>query len=177
MRAVVVDETGGPEVLRYTDVPDPVPGDTDLLVRVDAAGINFIDTYFRSGAYPRNLPYIVGDEGSGVVEAVGTAVTEFAVGDRVAWCAAPGSYAELVSVPTDKALLVPDALAPSVAASALLQGMTAHYLVNSTYPVKRRDTVLVHAGSGGTGLLLTQMAVAKGATVITTVSTDRKSVV
>jgi NADPH2:quinone reductase len=174
MHAVVVNRTGGPEVLEYTEVPDPQPGDSDLLVKVDAAGINFIDTYFRRGMYPRPLPYTVGDEGSGVVESVGSQVSTFTVGDRVAWSAAPGSYADKVVVPADKALRVPDHVSAPEAASVLLQGMTAHYLANSTYPIQSGDVVLIHAGAGGTGLLLTQLAKAKGATVITTVSTDQK---
>lgn len=174
MRAVLVRRTGGPDVLEYTDVPDPEPGPTDLLVRVQATGINFIDTYFRSGAYPRTLPYVVGDEASGVVEQVGSEVTDFANGDRVAWASAPGSYAELVAVPAAVALSVPDEVDPPRAASVLLQGMTAHYLCESTYPVVDGDTLLIHAGAGGVGLLLTQLAARKGATVITTVSTDEK---
>ena len=174
MRAVLVTRTGGPDVLDVTDVPDPVPGPADLLVRVQASGINYIDTYFRSGSYPRELPYVPGDEGTGVVEQVGSEVSEFSVGDRVAWAAAPGSYAELVRVPAASAIAVPAGVDPPQAASVLLQGMTAHYLIESTYPVQSGDVVLVHAGAGGVGLILTQLVTAKGATVITTVSTDEK---
>ncbi|MBY6679633.1 quinone oxidoreductase [Rhodococcus sp. BP-316] len=174
MRAVLVTRTGGPDVLDVTDVPDPVPGPADLLVRVQAAGINYIDTYFRSGSYPRELPYVPGDEGTGVVEQVGSEVSGFSVGDRVAWAAAPGSYAELVRVPAASAIAVPAGVDPPQAASVLLQGMTAHYLIESTYPVRSGDVVLVHAGAGGVGLILTQLVTAKGATVITTVSTDEK---
>ncbi|MDI9916895.1 quinone oxidoreductase [Rhodococcus sp. IEGM 1379] len=174
MQAIYVSETGGPDVLTVSEQPDPTPGANDLLVRTEAIGINFIDTYFRMGMYPRNLPYIPGDEGSGVVEAVGTDVTEFSVGDRVAWAAATGSYAEKVVVPSDVAVKVPDGVPAPVAASALLQGMTAHYLAKSTYPIQAGDTILVHAGAGGVGLILTQMAVAFGARVITTVSSDAK---
>ncbi|AMY19035.1 MULTISPECIES: quinone oxidoreductase family protein [Nocardiaceae] len=179
MRAILVTRTGGPDVLDLTDVPDPSPGPGDLLVRVDAAGINYIDTYFRTGTYPRDLPYVPGDEGTGVVEAVGDGVDgadgDFSVGDRVAWASAPGSYAELAVVPAAVAVRVPDGVDAPQAASVLLQGMTAHYLVESTYPVQAGDTVLVHAGAGGVGLLLTQLVVAKGATAITTVSTDEKA--
>lgn len=174
MRAVLVTRTGGPDVLDVTDVPDPVPGPADLLVRVQASGINYIDTYFRSGSYPRELPYVPGDEGTGVVEQVGSEVFGFSVGDRVAWAAAPGSYAELVRVPAASAIAVPAGVDPPQAASVLLQGMTAHYLIESTYPVRSGDVVLVHAGAGGVGLILTQLVTAKGATVITTVSTDEK---
>ncbi|MBY6687017.1 quinone oxidoreductase [Rhodococcus sp. BP-149] len=174
MRAVLVTRTGGPDVLDVTDVPDPVPGPADLLVRVQASGINYIDTYFRSGSYPRELPYVPGDEGTGLVEQVGSEVSGFSVGDRVAWAAAPGSYAELVRVPAASAIAVPAGVDPPQAASVLLQGMTAHYLIESTYPVRSGDVVLVHAGAGGVGLILTQLVTAKGATVITTVSTDEK---
>lgn len=174
MRAIVVSQFGGPEVLVPTEVPDPTVGAGDLLVATDAIGINFIDTYFRTGTYARDVPYVPGDEGSGVVLEVGSGVTDFAVGDRVAWAAAPGSYAEKVAVPATVAVKVPDGVAPESAASALLQGMTAHYLIESAYPAQAGDTVLVHAGAGGVGLLLTQMAAAKDVKVITTVSSDEK---
>ncbi|PTR27653.1 NADPH2:quinone reductase [Rhodococcus sp. OK519] len=174
MRAIVVSENGGPEVLTPTDVPDPQPGPGDLLVATDAIGINFIDTYIRAGTYASELPYIPGNEGTGTVVAVGSDVTEFGVGDRVAWAEAQGSYAEKVVVPAALAVDVPAGVAPEQAASALLQGMTAHYLIESTYPARADETILVHAGAGGVGLLLTQMAAAKGVKVITTVSTDEK---
>jgi len=174
MRAIVVSENGGPDVLTPTEVPDPQPGPDDLLVATDAIGVNFIDTYIRAGIYPTELPYVPGNEGTGVVVAVGPAVTEFGVGDRVAWADAVGGYAEKVVVPASAAVDVPDGVAPELAASALLQGMTAHYLVESAYPARPGETVLVHAGAGGVGLLLTQMATAKGVKVITTVSTDEK---
>lgn len=161
--------------MNVVDIPIPTPGPGQLLVRIDAIGINYIDTYFRRGLYPRALPYVPGDEGSGVIEQVGANVTEFAPGHRVAWAAAPGSYAEHVLVDASSAIAVPDGVPADQAASALLQGMTAHYLIESTYPAQRGDTVLVHAGAGGVGLLLTQMAVAKGVNVITTVSTDAKA--
>ncbi|MFI8565864.1 quinone oxidoreductase family protein [Rhodococcus sp. NPDC078407] len=175
MRAIRVDATGGPEVLTVVDVPVPTPSPTQILVRTDAIGINYIDTYFRRGLYPRPLPYVPGDEGSGVVDEIGSEVTTFAVGDRVAWAAAPGSYAEYVLVDVSSAISVPDGVPADQAASALLQGITAHYLIESTYPAQRSDTVLVHAGAGGVGLMLTQLAVAKGVEVITTVSTDAKA--
>lgn len=174
MRSIQVSENGGPEVLKYVEVPDPRIGPEQLLVDVDASGVNYIDVYFRIGRYPQPLPYIPGSEGTGVVAEVGSAVTEFAVGDRVAWAAAPGSYAERVAVNAAVAIRVPDGVAPETAASVLLQGMTAHYLLNSIYEPKPGESVLVHAGAGGTGLFLTQLAVAKGARVITTVSSDEK---
>lgn len=161
--------------MTVVDLPVPTPGAGQILVRTDAIGINYIDTYFRSGLYPRALPYVPGDEGSGVIDQIGSDVTDFAPGDRVAWAAAPGSYAEYVLVDASSAISVPDGVPADQAASALLQGMTAHYLIESTYPAQRGDTVLVHAGAGGVGLLLTQLAVAKGVNVITTVSTDAKA--
>ncbi|WP_068271099.1 quinone oxidoreductase family protein [Aldersonia kunmingensis] len=175
MRAIQVSEHGGPEVLVLAEVPDPQIGPKQLLVRVDASGVNYIDTYFRTGAYPRPLPYIAGEEGSGVVEAVGSDVTDIAVGSRVAWAAASGSYAELVAVDVDAAIPVPDEVGAPEAASALLQGMTAHYLLNSVYRPEAGETVLVHAGAGGVGAMLTQLAVARGVRVITTCSTDEKA--
>ena len=174
MRCILVSRLGGPDVLEPMEIPDPQPGPGDLLVRSDAIGVNFIDTYFRTGAYPRTLPYIPGDEGSGVVEAVGADVRDFVPGDRVAWCGAPDSYAQMVVVPAAIAITVPDQVPAPQAASALAQGMTAHYLAYSTYPVQSGDTVLVHAGAGGVGLLLTQLATNLGARVITTVSSDRE---
>ncbi|SNS22070.1 quinone oxidoreductase family protein [Rhodococcoides kyotonense] len=174
MRATEIRETGGPEVLQSVDIDEPTPAEGELLVRVEAIGINFIDTYFRKGLYSRSLPYVPGDEGAGIVEQVGPSVTEFVVGQRVAWAAAPGSYAEKVIVPARVAVAVPDGVPADQAASALLQGMTAHYLLESTYPARTGETVLVHAGAGGVGLILTQLAVAKGVSVITTVSSDIK---
>ncbi len=174
MRAIIVSEFGGPDVLQITDLPDPVPGPTEVLVRTDAVGVNFIDTYRRTGAYPMELPYVAGCEGAGVVVAVGNLVGGLRVGDRVAWADAPGSYAELVVVPADKAVPVPAGVGAPQAASALLQGMTAHYLLHSVYEAQPGETVLVHAGAGGVGLILTQLAAARGVRVITTVSTDEK---
>jgi len=174
MRAVVATRAGGPEVLSYDEVPDPTPGAGEALVRVAAAGVNFIDTYRRSGVYPMAYPHVVGSEGAGVVEAVGDGVTRFAAGDRVAWSAGPGSYAELVVVREDDLLAVPDGVPDETAAALPLQGMTAHYLVASTFPVQPGSTVLVHAAAGGVGLLLTQLATRRGGRVIATVGTAEK---
>lgn len=174
MRAIQVSEHGGPEVLVATEVDDPVIGPNQLLVDTEAAGVNFIDTYIRTGTYPQAVPYIPGSEGTGVVAEAGSEVTEFTVGDRVAWAAAPGSYAEKVAVDAAVAVAVPDGVPAAVAASALLQGMTAHYLIESVYKPQPGETILVHAGAGGVGLLLTQLAAARGIRVITTVSTDAK---
>ncbi|WP_433684401.1 quinone oxidoreductase family protein [Nocardia sp. CA-119907] len=174
MHAIQVSEHGGPEVLNYVEVPDPQVGPDQLLVDTEAIGINFIDTYIRTGRYPQAVPYVPGAEGTGVVAEIGANVTEFAVGDRVAWAAAPGSYAQRVAVPAAVAIKVPDGVDAPVAASALLQGMTAHYLIESIYKPEPGETVLVHAGAGGVGLLLTQLAAARGVRVITTVSSDAK---
>jgi NADPH2:quinone reductase len=174
MRAVQVPEAGGPEVLTHTELPDPEPGPGEILVEVAAAGVNYIDTYQRQGLYPMPTPYVAGLEGAGRVRALGDGVTEFAVGDRVAWSETLGSYAELVAVPAAKAVAVPDAVADDLAVGALLQGMTAHFLVHDTYPVRPGDDVLVHAAAGGVGLLLTQLVTARGGRVIATVSTAAK---
>lgn len=171
-KAVVVRETGGPEVLEHTDVEPRTPGDGELLVRVAAAGVNYIDTYQRSGQYPVPLPTALGLEGAG--EVVVSNSPDFAVGDKVAWMSVLGSYASEVVVPAASAVRVPAELDVELAAAALLQGITAHYLIHSTYVVKEGDRVLVHAAAGGVGLLLTQWAKSKGATVVATVSTDEK---
>ncbi|MGP4015668.1 quinone oxidoreductase family protein [Saccharopolyspora sp. 5N708] len=174
MRAIRVATNGGPEVLEHTEVeaPDPQPG--QLLVEVAAAGVNFIDTYQRSGIYKMKLPFTPGSEGAGKVVAVGSDVTGFQVGDRVGWAMAPGSYAERALVPADKAVLVPDGVDDRTAAAALLQGLTAHYLVTSTHQVRTGETALVHAAAGGMGLLLTQLIKSRGGNVIGTVSTPEK---
>ena len=174
MRAVVMTETGGPDVLHVEDVPTPTPGAGEVLVAVAAAGVNFIDTYRRDGTYPVALPHVPGVEGAGTVAQVGEGV-ELAVGDRVAWADAAGSYAEQVVVSADQAVRVPDSLADDAAGSVLLQGMTAHYLITSIGGAEAGDTVLVHAGAGGTGLLLTQLAAARGIRVITAVSSEAKA--
>ncbi len=175
MKAIQIEQHGGPEVLTYTDVPDPTPGAGEVLVRLAAAGVNFIDTYHRTGLYPVDLPRILGLEGAGTVESVGDGVREFAPGDRVAYTNVPASYAERVVVPTAELVRVPDGVDFSTAAAALLQGMTAHYLSHSTYPIQEGDTVLVHAAAGGVGLLLVQMAKMRGARVLGTVSTEEKA--
>jgi NADPH:quinone reductase len=174
VRAIQISSAGGPDVLTSVELPDPQAGPGTLLVEVAAAGVNYIDTYQREGIYPMSLPYVPGLEGAGRVRAVGEGVTEFAVGDRVAWSETLGSYAELVAVPADKAVAVPDALSDEVAAAALLQGMTAHCLVTDCHPVQPGQDVLVHAAAGGLGLMLTQLATARGGRVIGTVSTPEK---
>ncbi len=174
MRAIQITEHGGPEVLIPTELPDPTAGDGELLVEVTTAGVNYIDTYQRQGIYPMTLPYTPGMEGTGRVRAVGDGVTDFAVGDRVAWAEPLGSYAELAVVPAEHAVAVPDAVSDDDAVGAMLQGMTAHFLVHDAYPVRSGDSVLVHAAAGGVGLLLTQLASGSGARVIATVSTAEK---
>jgi NADPH:quinone reductase len=174
VRAIQVTETGGPDVLRLTELPDPEPGEGQLLVKVAAVGVNYIDTYHRSGAYPMSLPFIPGSEGSGTVVAVGPDVDNIAVGDQVAWALGSGSYAELAVVAAEKAVPVPDEVNIEIAGGCLLQGMTAHYLVVSVHAVQPGETVLVHAAAGGMGLLLTQLATARGGRVIGTVSTAAK---
>jgi len=172
--AVVVRATGGPEVLEFAQIDVPEPGTGELLVDVAAAGVNYIDTYHRRGLYPKDLPFTPGNEGAGVVAAVGPDVTGFAVGDHVAWAEAAGSYAQRAIVPAHSAFAVPEGVSDEVAAASMLQGLTAHYLVTSTYPVKPGDTVLIHAAAGGVGLLLVQTAKSRGGKVIATVSTAEK---
>jgi NADPH2:quinone reductase len=174
MRAVVVPAHGNSSVLEYTELPDPVPGPGEVLVDVAAAGINFIDVYHREGRYPMPLPLVPGSEGAGTVSAVGPGVTDVVVGDRVAWASVIGSYASKAVVPADKAVVLPEGLSPDLAAAVMLQGLTAHYLVHSTYPVRQGDDVLVHAAAGGVGLLVIQMAKMLGARVIGTVSSAEK---
>ncbi|GAA3874597.1 quinone oxidoreductase [Saccharothrix violaceirubra] len=173
-KAVVVRTPGGPEALEYTDVDAVAPGPGELLVEVAAAGVNYIDTYHRSGAYPLPAPFGVGLEGAGRVVGVGDDVGTVRVGDRVAWASAQGSYAERVVVPARNAILVPEGVADEVAGALPLQGLTAHYLVRSTFEVGADHTILVHAAAGGVGLLLVQLAKARGARVIGTVSTEAK---
>lgn len=175
MKAIVVSQHGGPEVLAYSDAPEPIIKPTDLLVRVAAAGINYIDTYQRSGAYAMALPFTPGLEGAGTVIEVGSEVTDFAVGDAVAWTSNLGSYAELVALDASKAVRVPAGIELTQAAQAMLQGITAHYLITSVFEVKPGTTALVHAAAGGVGLLLCQMITARGGTVIGTVSTEAKA--
>jgi NADPH2:quinone reductase len=175
MHAIEVAETGGPEVLNYVEKPQPSPGPGEVLIRAEAIGVNFIDTYFRSGSYPRELPFVLGTEVAGTVAAVGDGVTGLNVDDRVATAAASGAYAELSTAPAHLVAHVPSAVGFDVAASALLKGMTAHYLIKSVYPVQSGDVVLVHAGAGGVGHILTQWATSLGVRVITTVSTPAKA--
>ncbi len=174
MRAIQITETGGPEVLQLAELPDPQPGPGQLVVEVAASGVNYIDTYHRSGAYPMPLPFVPGSEGAGTVTAVGAGADDVAVGDRVAWATSLGSYAEQAVVPADQAVPVPDGVDIDIAAGCLLQGMTAHYLAVSVHAVQPGETVLVHAAAGGMGQLLTQLATASGARVIGTVSTPAK---
>ena len=176
MHAIRIHEHGGPEVLRYDEVPTSEPGPGEARVRVEAAGLNYIDIYHRTGLYPSaNMPFMPGMEGAGVVEAVGPDVTEVNVGDRVAYAMHQGSYGESAVVPSWLLVPLPDALDTQSAAAAMLQGMTAHYLTHSTYPLGTGDTVLVHAAAGGVGLLLIQMAKTLGARVLGTVSTAEKA--
>ena len=175
MHAIEVSETGGPEVLRYVEVPEPKPGRGEVLIKAEAIGVNYIDTYFRSGGYPRELPFVLGSELSGTVAATGEGVDDFAVGDRVVSASASGGYAEFATAPALLTAQLPDGVNPDVAASVLLKGLTAHYLLKSVYPVQAGDAVLVHAGAGGVGLILTQWAHLLGARVLTTVSTPEKA--
>ena len=175
MKAIQIHETGGPEVLTLADLPIPQPGPGQVLIRVEAVGVNFIEVYFRNGVYKAALPLTLGSEAAGTVEELGPGVTGFAAGDAVASVSVLGSYAEYALVPAAALVKVPESLTMQQAAAALLQGMTAHYLSHSTFPLKAGDTALVHAGAGGVGLLLTQMAARLGARVIATVSTAEKA--
>lgn len=174
MRAIQITETGGPDVLKFVELPDPEPGPGQLLVKVAAAGVNYQDTYHRSGAYPMPLPFIPGTEGAGTVTAVGSGADGFTVGERVAWATSPGSYAEQAVVPAARAVPVPKGVDIETAAGTLLQGMTAHYLAMSLHPVQPGEAVLVHAAAGGMGLLLTQLVTTLAGRVIGTVSTPEK---
>jgi NADPH2:quinone reductase len=175
MKAVRVHEIGGPEVLKYEEVPTPTPGEGELLVRLAASGVNYTDVQLRAGRNPVPLPATPGREGAGVVEALGPGATGFAEGDRVAYAPVQGSYAEYTLLPAAEAIKVPDAMELEMAAAIMLQGMTAHYLVYSTYALQKGDACLIHAGAGGMGLMLIQMAKRIGATVYTTVSTEAKA--
>lgn len=175
MKAIRVRENGGPEVLRVETIDDPVPGPGEVLVRVEAAGLNFIEVYQRKGLYPIALPYTPGEEGAGTVAAVGSGVTDFRVGDRVVSYNLKGSYAELALADADRLIAVPDDVSTRDAAAVLLQGMTAHYLVTSVHALQPGETCLVHAAAGGVGLLLCQMAKRRNAIVIGTVSTEEKA--
>lgn len=175
MKAIRVYTTGGPDVLEYKEVSDPVPAAGQALVKVEAAGVNYIDTYQRSGQYKIQLPAIVGQEAAGEVVALGPGVTKPKVGTHVAWTGVLGAYAELAAVPTERLVVIPRGVTAKQAAAVMLQGMTAHYLACNTYPLQAGDTCLVHAAAGGVGLLLVQIAKKRGATVIGTVSTEDKA--
>ena len=175
MKAVQITEFGGPEVMKYQDLSDLSPGDGQALVQIEAIGVNYTDTYSRSGVNPTALPWVVGVEGAGVVKQVGTNVTQVSEGDAVVYCGIAGSYAEQAIVPADRLIKIPQGLDSKASAAAMLQGMTAHYLCHSTYQVKQGDKVLVHAGAGGVGLLLIQMVKRLGGYVFSTVSTEAKA--
>ncbi len=175
MRAIRVHRYGGPEAMELEDVPVPAPGEGEAIVRLEAIGVNFIDIYQRAGLYKSPLPFTPGNEGAGRVERTGPGVSEASVGDRVAYAGTLGSYAERAAVPAWRLVRIPENVGADTAAAAMLQGMTAHYLVHSTYPLQKGDSCLVHAAAGGVGLLLVQMAKRRGARVIGTVSTREKA--
>ena len=175
MKAIRVHAPGGPEVLRHEDVPEPTPKTGEAVVKVDAAGLNYIDVYYRTGLYKAELPMTLGLEAGGTVTVVGPNVSEVKVGDKVAYTGVPGAYAEYAAVPAARLVVLPAGVSTRQGAAAMLQGMTAHYLACSTYPLKKGDSCLVHAAAGGVGLLLCQIAKMRGARVIGTVSTDDKA--
>ena len=175
MKAIQVTQPGGPEEMELVQLAVPQPKANEAVVKLAASGVNFIDVYQREGRYKVPLPFVLGQEGAGVVTAVGAEVKSVKAGDRVAWCGTMGAYAEFAAVPADRLVSVPSGVADQQAAAAMLQGMTAHYLAYDTYPLKRGETALVHAAAGGVGLLLVQMAHHIGARVIATVSTDEKA--
>jgi NADPH2:quinone reductase len=175
MKAIRVKTLGGPEVLTLEDIPDPKPGPGEAVVKLEAAGLNYIDVYYRTGLYKAQLPITLGVEGGGVVTEVGPNVTEVKVGDRVAYSGVLGAYAQFAAVPAARLVKLPEGLDGKAGAAAMLQGMTAHYLSHTTYPLKPGDWCLVHAAAGGVGLLLCQMAKMRGARVIGTVSTEAKA--
>jgi len=175
MKAIQVKQVGGPEAMEVVDLPVPQPKANEAVVKLAASGVNFIDVYVREGRYKTLLPVVVGQEGAGVVTAVGADVKSVKVGDRVAWTSVLGSYAEYAAVPADRLVPISQGVSDQQAAAAMLQGMTAHYLSHDTYPLKRGETALVHAAAGGVGLLLVQMGHTIGARVIATVSTEEKA--
>jgi NADPH2:quinone reductase len=175
MQAIQVKQVGGPEVLTLSELPNPSPKPNEAIVQIKASGVNFIDVYFREGRYPAQLPFVDGQEASGVVTEIGHEVTNVQAGDRVAYTSALGSYAEYAAVPANRLVKIPDELDFEQAAAAMLQGMTAHYLLHSTYPLKQGETALIHAAAGGVGLLLVQMAKTIGARVIGTAGTQEKA--
>jgi NADPH2:quinone reductase len=175
MKAIRVESYGGPDQLVYKDIEKPEPQPNEALVKIDAIGVNFIDVYHRTGLYPLPLPFTPGSEAAGTVESIGSEVSDIAVGDRVAYAMSVGSYAEYAAVPASRLVKMPEGIDAQTGAAAMLQGMTAHYLSTSTYPLKSGDTALVHAAAGGVGLLLIQMAKRAGARVFGTVSTQEKA--
>ncbi len=175
MKAIRVHAPGGPEALRYEDVTDPTPKAGEAVVKLDAIGVNYIDIYYRTGQYKASMPMTLGLEGSGSVTAVGPNTKDVKVGDKVAYTGVPGSYAQLSAVPAERLVPLPQGITTWQGAAAMLQGMTAHYLASSTYPLKPGDTCLVHAAAGGVGLLLCQIAKLRGARVLGTVSTEEKA--
>src|SRR5256886_1708965 len=175
MKAIRVHAPGGSDALRYEDVPRPTPGPGQVLVKIEAAGVNFIDVYQRTGLYKVPLPFTLGQEAAGGVAAVGPGVSEPKVGDRVAYTSILGAYAEYAVVPAERVVVLPDCVSTKQGAAAMLQGMTAHYLATTTYPLKPGDACLVHAAAGGVGLLLCQIAKLRGARVFGTVSTEEKA--
>lgn len=175
MHAIRVSEAGGPEVMEWVEIDDPTAGEGELVVELAAAGVNYIDTYQRGGLYPMEMPFVPGLEGAGTVVEVGGGVTGFAPGDRVAWTGVAGSYAEKVVVPESEAVAIPAGVGDDMAAAVMLQGMTAHYLACSTFPLAPEHKCLVHAAAGGVGLLLVQIAKIRGAEVFATVGTPEKA--
>src|SRR6202521_3221244 len=175
MKAIQVQKAGGPEALTLVDIPAPKPKPNEAVVKVSAAGVNFIDVHIREGRYPSSLPFIMGQEASGIVSEIGADVKSFKPGDRVAYTGIPGAYAEYAAVPADRLVLMPPGITEQQAAASMLQGMTAHYLVHDTYPLKKGEIALIHAAAGGVGLLLVQMAKNIGARVIATVGTEEKA--
>jgi len=175
MKAIQVQKSGGPEVLTLVDLSAPKPKPNEAVVKVSAAGVNFIDVHIREGLYPSSLPFVIGQEASGIVSEIGADVQSFKPGDRVAYTGIRGSYAEYAAVPADRLVLLPPGISEQQAAAAMLQGMTAHYLVYDTYPLKKGETALIHAAAGGVGLLLVQMAKNIGARVIATTGTEEKA--
>src|SRR6266481_4414701 len=175
MKAIQIQKTGGPEVLTLADVPVPRPKPNEVVVKIAAAGVNFIDVYFREGRYPSPLPFIDGQEAAGTVTETGSEVKSLKPGDRVAYTGIMGAYAEYSAVPADRLVRVPAGITDQQAAAAMLQGMTAHYLLYSSYPLKKGETTLIHAAAGGVGLLLVQMAKNIGARVIGTVGSEEKA--
>src|ERR1700674_5688397 len=175
MKAIQVPKTGGVEVLTFIDLPTPKPKPNEALVKIAAAGVNFIDVYFREGRYPVTPPFIIGQEASGVVSEVGSEVKDFKPGERVAYTGITGAYAEYEAVPADRLVRVPAGITDHQAAAAMLQGLTAHYLTHSTYPLKKGEIALIHAAAGGVGLLLVQMSKNLGARAIATTSTEEKA--